>query len=359
MNDIAWRFAPSLIDEALRRALPASELPEETLKPEPDARGHAPDSQSAPCADSCPSRGAQTATDERAALHQAMNYAVFGGGKRLRSQLALEAAGIVGGDTALEKALPAACAIELIHAYSLVHDDLPAMDNADTRRGRPSCHRQFGEAVAILAGDALLTMAFEVLAGDVILAGDAEPDESPLVNARVDAASLLRVIRLVAQAAGEAGMVGGQAIDIAWSNVSANAQQGARLGDTSVSGESLTRMHAMKTGALIRVAAEAGAVLGGGTMQQIRALRDYGAHLGRAFQLTDDLLDATGDPHRTGKAATDSANGKATAPQVFGLAQTVQLAREASEAAVAALEDFGAQADTLRQLARFVAQREK
>lgn len=342
MNNIAWRFAPSLIDQALRRALP---------EPAED--------QSAPCADGCATCEAQTSADECAALHQAMHYAVFSGGKRLRSQLALEAAGAVGGDRAFEKALPAACAIELIHAYSLVHDDLPAMDNADTRRGRPSCHRQFGEAVAILAGDALLTLAFEVLSGDAALASDAERDGPQLMNARADAVGLLRVIRLVAQAAGEAGMVGGQAIDIAWSNVSPDEPRTTNSGDTGVSGESLTQMHAMKTGALIRVAAEAGAVLGGGSAQQIKALRDYGAHLGRAFQLTDDLLDATGDPHRTGKAATDSANGKATAPQVFGLAQTAELAREASEAAVASLGEFGAEANALRRLARGVAHREK
>lgn len=307
MNEIAWRFAPSLIDEALRRALP--ELA-------PSGRG-----------------------DERAALHQAMHYAVFSGGKRLRSQLALEAAGVAGGDAVLEKALPAACAIEMIHAYSLVHDDLPAMDNADTRRGRPSCHKQFGEAVAILAGDALLTLAFETLANGL----DACPKEAQEEH------GTLQVLWLMARAAGAAGMVGGQAIDIAWSN----------RGATDVSGDALTRMHAMKTGALIRAASEAGAVLGGGTRRQVEALRDYGAHLGRAFQLTDDLLDATGDPLRTGKAATDSTNGKATAPQVFGLRRSRELACEASEAAVGALRDFGLEADALRQLARSVVHREK
>jgi geranylgeranyl diphosphate synthase, type II len=309
MGKVAWRFSPAIIDEALDAALP--ELTE-------TEQG-----------------------GERVTLRRAMRHAVLGGGKRLRSQLTLEAASVVGGaDFAVNRALPAACALEMIHAYSLVHDDLPAMDNADTRRGRPSCHRAFGEALAILAGDALLTMAFEMLAGH-------QQDES---WSGTEARNRLRAIRLIARAAGEAGMAGGQAIDIAWSSAAVSA---------AVSGAALLEMHALKTGALIRVAAESGALLGGGDATQIAALRDYGAHLGRAFQITDDVLDAVGDPEYMGKAASDAANGKATASAIFGLARSRQLAAEASEAAIAALRGFGDEADALRHLAEFVVQREK
>jgi geranylgeranyl diphosphate synthase type II len=212
------------------------------------------------------------------------------------------------------------------------------MDNADTRRGRPSCHKAFGEAMAILAGDALLTMAFEMLV-------ERQHGEEWTGE---EAQSTLRAVQLIARAAGEAGMAGGQAIDIAWSTDA-----------TSVTGDALMEMHSMKTGALIRVAAEAGALLGGGSIAQIEALHSYGAHLGRAFQITDDVLDVVGDPEHMGKDATDAANGKATAPAVFGLERSRQLAAEASEAAVAALHDFGVEADTLRHLAEFIVRREK
>jgi geranylgeranyl diphosphate synthase type II len=263
-------------------------------------------------------------------LRAALRDAVLGGGKRLRANIALECAYVAGTaanfDRTLPKAMAAACALELIHAYSLVHDDLPAMDDADTRRGNPSSHKKYGEATAILVGDALLTLAFETLA---------------------DTGSA-RAIKLIAHAAGEAGMVGGQMIDIAWSR-----------NFDGIDGEALLHMHSLKTGALIRVAAEAGALLGGGSEDRIVSLSTYGAALGRAFQIADDILDATGDPTQTGKSATDAANGKLTATALFGIEGARELANDARDAALSALEPFDARADALRELARFVVEREK
>ncbi len=300
MNEIRWCCQPSFIEAALDRVL---------------------------------EREDSTLDEGRNGLRRAMRYAVLGNGKRLRAHLVVECAHVVGGaNYESSNALPAACALEMIHAYSLVHDDLPAMDNADTRRGRPSCHKQFGEATAILAGDALLTLAFETLSN-----GD-----WPAVNIR-------DVIRLLAHASGEAGMVGGQATDIAWSNAQVE----------SVSGEELLQMHALKTGALIRASSEIGATVGGGSVLQIAALRSYGAHLGRAFQIADDVLDVTGDPNQTGKASSDSANGKITATGIFGLERAQRMARESSNAALDALTIFGTEADALRQLAHFVVERKK
>lgn len=305
MAEIAWRLAPSLVEKAL-----------EAILQEPTDAGEQ--------------------EDGTARLRRAMRYAVLGGGKRLRSQLLLEAAAVVGGSGFdARNALPAACAIELIHAYSLVHDDLPAMDDAATRRGRPSCHREFGEATAILVGDALLTLAFEVMAGGAMPG--------------TEASARLRAIHLLARAAGEAGMVGGQMIDITWSDKHI----------TNVSGAQLLQMHALKTGALIGAASEIGAVVGGGSPEQVAALRRYGACVGRAFQIHDDVLDVEGDPQLMGKDATDAANFKTTAAEVFGLECAKQLAAEASEEAIGALSGFGDEATALRQLARFVVQREK
>lgn len=306
MTAIEWRFAPQLIEDALQKWLPVIEADKTSPS---DVRSDAQ-------------------------LRAAMRHAVFSGGKRLRSQLVLEACGAVGGN--VQHALAPACALEMIHAYSLVHDDLPAMDDADTRRGQPSCHKAFGEAQAILAGDALLTMAFEILASD-----DHENHNEP--------ARQVRLIRLIAQAAGEAGMVGGQAVDISWSDAAI----------TDISGEQLLQMHARKTGALIRASAEAGAIAGGGDENQIVALREYGKHLGRAFQIADDVLDVIGDPELTGKASSDAANNKTTATAIFGLKDAQEQAQTSCDAALHSLESFGPDADTLRALARFVVEREK
>lgn len=310
MNSIPWRFSPELIEQSLQRALP---LPDKNIEP------------------------------ERARLQRAMRGAVSSGGKRLRFQLVLEAAHAVsaqaGREIEIDAVVPAACAIELIHAYSLVHDDLPAMDDADTRRGRPSCHKEFGEATAILVGDALLTLAFEIMT-------QIPPQQSD---------SALRATAILARAAGECGMVGGQMIDIAWSNPCENDDElSAPLG-----GEQLLRMHALKTGALIRAACEMGGILGRGDEGTIQNLARYGAQLGRAFQLKDDLLDVEGDPQITGKSASDVANDKITAPAFFGVEETRRLTFAARDEALAALEHFGTEADALRQLAHFVAEREK
>jgi geranylgeranyl diphosphate synthase type II len=283
-----------------------------------------------------------------------MRSAVFNGGKRLRSSLVVETAFVASTQVkkkshpsaGFEKArdlsliLPAACAIEMIHAYSLVHDDLPAMDDSDTRRGRPSCHKEFGEATAILVGDALLTLAFETMT-------HLPPDTSTRT---------LRATQILARAAGEAGMVGGQMIDIAWSN---ELERDHDLEHLKISGDELLAMHALKTGALLRASCEMGAVLGEGDEAAIEALAGYGANLGRAFQLKDDLLDVEGDPKKTGKNASDAANDKITAPALFGLEATRVLAQQSHDAALDCLKLFGEEADALRDLARFVVEREK
>jgi geranylgeranyl pyrophosphate synthase len=291
-----------------------------------------------------PDKGTQPALSR---LRRAMRSSVFSGGKRLRSQLVLEtfhaASRYCGHDGDLRHVLPAAAAIELIHAYSLVHDDLPAMDDAATRRGRPSCHVEYGEATAILVGDALLTLAFDVMG-----------------NTPEDHKGALQATRILARAAGEAGMVGGQMIDIAWSN---EMERDGDFNSLHIGGDDLLAMHALKTGALFRAACAMGAVLGsendpaGDKLQT--ALGDYGAHLGRAFQLKDDLLDVEGDPSVTGKSATDADNDKITAPALFGLEATKNLALQAHDAALEALEPFGEEARALRELAQFTIQREK
>jgi geranylgeranyl diphosphate synthase type II len=301
MNELSWRFPPSLVATELEKLLPA--LPSGT------------------------ERGLHS-------LREAMRGGTLGSGKLTRPQLLLEAAGLVGGpDFDPKRALGAACALELIHSYSLVHDDLPAMDDATTRRGKPCCHIEWGEANAILAGDALQTLAFEAI-----------------THCEGDPATILKVVRLVAQAAGEAGMAGGQAIDLDWTRDGGTRQ---------ISAQQLTQLHALKTGALIRVSAHAGALLGGGSETEIIALRDYGENLGRAFQLWDDVLDVIGDPEVMGKASSDAQNDKMTAPAVFGLENAQRLARESSENAVAALQGFGKEAQTLRNLALFVVERNK
>ena len=257
------------------------------------------------------------------ALREAVCYSLFAGGKRLRPALALGAAEIVGGDDAV--ALPAACALEMIHTYSLVHDDLPAMDDDDLRRGRPTLHKARGEALAVLAGDALLTMAFDVLADT----GD------------------MRVVREVARAAGVAGMVGGQVIDL---------QSEGR----SVDLDDLRRIHAYKTGALIRVAVRSGAILAGADEAALAALTAFGEHVGLAFQIADDVLDIVGSEAALGKrTGSDAAKEKSTYPAVVGVERSRALAEEAVAAAVETLSGFGAEADEFRALARFIIYREQ
>lgn len=258
---------------------------------------------------------------------EASRYSLFAGGKRLRPILCLAAVDVFGG--AQETVLPAACALEMIHTYSLIHDDLPAMDNDDFRRGRPTNHKVFGEAMAILAGDALLTEAFSLMTD----AG---------ARGTVPAERLIRVIAVIARAAGYRGMVGGQVIDL---------ESESREVDLAT----VEYMHLRKTGALISASLEAGAILGGASEEQIAALTRYGHHLGLAFQITDDLLDIEGDPEVMGKASgSDVAKNKKTYPALLGLAQTREAATMQVEQAVAALAAFDGRAEPLRAIARYL-----
>lgn len=257
-----------------------------------------------------------------ARVSEAMRYSLFAGGKRLRPVLALAAAEAVadanGDDAALARALalPAACALELIHTYSLVHDDLPAMDDDTLRRGRPTSHVVFGEGLAILAGDGLLTEAFALMARDPAVDADAG-----LVARKV------RAIRIVAEAAGACGMVGGQAIDL---------EAAGRAGAFDRDG--LQAMHARKTGALIRASASAGAVLAGATADQIDAIERFASELGLAFQIVDDILDVEGASHDLGKTAgKDAVAGKPTYPALFGLDSSRQMAADCVGRALDAL----------------------
>ena len=245
----------------------------------------------------------------------AMRYSLTAGGKRLRPILCLASAEAVGGTH--EAALPAACAIEMIHTYSLVHDDLPAMDDDTMRRGRPTLHVVAGEGMAILAGDGLLTEAFALMAR--------EPRTvDPVVIARK-----LRAIETVASAAGAAGMVGGQALDL--------ASVAARL-----DADALRTMHAKKTGALIRASAAAGAIMGGGTDAQVAAIDAAAADLGLAFQIVDDILDVQGDSAGLGKTpGKDAAAGKPTYPAIYGLDRSREMARDCLTRAAAALRAAG------------------
>jgi len=258
---------------------------------------------------------------------QAMHYSLFVGGKRLRPILCLAAAEAVGGDPG--EALPVACALEMIHTYSLIHDDLPAMDDDDLRRGQPTCHKQFDEATAILAGDGLLTEAFHTIAA-----------AAPRYEGRE--AVLLEVIRLVADAAGYQGMVGGQMLDLL-----AEGRQ--------VTMKELETIHRYKTGALLSAAVRAGALMGDGSRAEVTSLTGYGEKFGLAFQITDDLLDVEGEAAEMGKTpGMDAKRRKATYPAVLGLEATRQWAQNLVADAIAALESFQSRAEPLRELARYL-----
>lgn len=262
-----------------------------------------------------------------ASIHKAMRYSVFAGGKRVRPILCLESARIFIDD--VSAALYPGCAIEFIHTYSLIHDDLPALDNDDLRRGKPTCHKQFGEATAILAGDALLTLAFETVA--------ATP---------VDANRRVKMITEISTAAGTInGMVGGQVADL--------ESEGKGVGP-----EMLEYIHRSKTAALIRASITAGALCAGAPDEDVARLRRFGETIGWAFQVTDDILDVEESSAALGKTAgKDIAQQKATYPSVFGLERSHQIAEELSEKAIAELDTYSSKAARLREIAEFLVYR--
>jgi farnesyl diphosphate synthase len=267
-------------------------------------------------------------------LIEAMRYASLGGGKRFRPFLVIESATLFA--VPRERALMAAAALECVHCYSLVHDDLPAMDNDDLRRGRPTVHKQFDEATAILVGDSLLTFAFDILA---------RPETHP------DAAIRVALVLELARAAGLGGMAGGQMLDLAAEGRFAGALPQLSLTDVE-------ELQAMKTGALLRYACAAGAILGAADTKKRAALDRFGATLGEAFQIADDILDVEGDPATVGKATHKDAEAhKATAVAILGVAKAKERLFGLVAEAEAALAPFGADAALLKEAARFVAER--
>jgi len=264
-------------------------------------------------------------------LHKSMRYSTFAGGKRLRPLLLLAACEAVGGE--VNTALPAACAMEMIHTYSLIHDDLPAMDNDDFRRGSPTNHKVFGDAIAILAGDALLTQAFILLS-------------SPFFASNVPPDRILAVIHEIASAAGSRGMVGGQVVDM------------ESEGKKDLDLPTVQYIHTHKTGALIKASVKSGALLGGADERQLSSITRFGEMIGLAFQIADDILDIEGTTEQLGKSAgSDLARGKATYPAVIGVAESRMRAAELLEMAVESLESIGEKADPLREIARFIISR--
>lgn len=261
-------------------------------------------------------------------LREAMHYSLLAGGKRLRPVLVLFASQACGGE--IEPALPAACALEMVHTYSLIHDDLPAMDDDELRRGRPTSHVKFGEAHAILAGDALLTLAFEVLARDV-------------APAEVAAACCAEL----AQAAGMVGMVGGQVADLEAETSGVSSQ------------EDLESIHRRKTGRLIGCAVKLGGLTACADEKQLEALSCYGNRVGLAFQIADDVLDITGNQNKMGKGVgKDADHGKLTYPSLLGLERSRKMAQALIDEACAALAHFGERGRRLEQLAHFVLERD-
>ena len=263
-------------------------------------------------------------------VFDAMRYSLFAGGKRVRPILAIAAAESLGAPAA--GLVPIAGALELIHTYSLIHDDLPAMDNDDLRRGRPTCHKVYGDAIAILAGDGLLNMAFEVLS-------------HPKRLRAVPANRMLTIIAEIARASGVFGMVGGQVVDM--------ESEGREIDFPT-----LEYIHTHKTGALLRASVRVGALYGKASDKRLRALTRYGEYAGLAFQIADDILDITGTREDIGKdVGSDLKKGKKTFPSFYGLEESRRRAREVSDRAVLALRDFDKKADPLRDLARYIVTR--
>ncbi len=265
-------------------------------------------------------------SDERLKTHfEALNYSLRAGGKRVRPILCIAAIEALGGSVSRLMDIP--CALECIHTYSLIHDDLPAMDDDELRRGKPTNHMVYGEAEAILAGDGLLTLAFELLSR---------------YNASLSADVQLKIINLIAQAAGSIGMVGGQALDI-------------ESEDQEIPFSTLRLIHSCKTGALITASVQSGALLGGAGESEFLAMTSYGRNIGLAFQIVDDLLNVLGTTEQLGKAAgSDAEHHKATYPAIFGLEATKEKAGEAVAAALEVLRHFDHKADPLRALAEYI-----
>ena len=265
-------------------------------------------------------------------VHRAMRYSVFAGGKRLRPMLVIAGAEVAGAPP--EAVLPSACAVELIHTYSLIHDDLPSMDDSAVRRGRPTCHVVFGEAMAVLAGDALHAHAFELLARNADVPG-------------CPPGRVVRAIRELTLGIGSEGMVGGQVLDL--------------LAVHAAPAEAEVRqIHRLKTGALIRACLKIGAVLAGAEEGDLRALDRYGEHMGLAFQIIDDILDVVGESGKLGKGTgADASQAKVTFPAVFGLDRSRRLAAEATDDAVRALAPLGARGARLEDLAIYLLERDR
>ena len=269
-----------------------------------------------------------TAPSSPSVLHEAMKYSLFAGGKRIRPILALASFEACGGDA--KKIIPQAAALELIHTYSLIHDDLPAMDNDDLRRGKATSHKMFGEAMAILAGDALLTEAFSMMTQTDI---------------KIKPSLLLKALREVALASGHNGMVGGQAQDI----ISEDAEP---------DGEILEFIHLHKTAALIKSAVRIGTILAGSRKKQLQALTIYGENTGLAFQIIDDVLDVEGTPEELGKSVgSDSRKKKMTYPSLYGIEGARKKANELISIAIDAIGIFSSEVDPLREIAGYLAKR--
>ncbi len=263
-------------------------------------------------------------------LREAMAYSLFAGGKRMRPILAIASCEACGGDP--EEIVPYASTLELIHTYSLIHDDLPSMDNDDLRRGKPTNHRVYGEAISILTGDALLTEAFRILA-----------NTAP--GCKMDAASLLQAIQLIADASGCNGMVAGQVQDILSENIPADR-------------ETLDFIHMHKTAALIRASVKLGFILSGGDDDKDAALTSYGNNIGLAFQVTDDILDIKGETEHLGKkVGSDEKINKMTFPRLYGIEKSREIAEQLVSDAVASLGVFSTEADTLREIAMYLLNR--
>ena len=262
-------------------------------------------------------------------LHESIRYSVLAPGKRLRPILVLAAAEAVGGSAA--QVLPAACALECIHVFSLIHDDLPCMDNDDYRRGCLTNHKVYGDAMALLAGDALLALAFQLVAQNM-------DGVSPI--------NVLKTLGLLARATGASGMVGGQVVDM--------ESQGKEIDK-----ETLRYIHAYKTGALLTVSVVAGAALAGASDSRLEALTDFGQHIGLAFQIADDILDVTGDEAKLGKpVGSDQERDKATYPKLYGLEESRKRAQSEVESALLLLQQFDEKAEPLRAIARYIVERD-